>query len=361
MPGRLPASWFDGVSARARPCELGWQDGSLLLVTPDAQTRRYAHARVNWPERTRHGQRQLLLPDGGVVLLPNARDWDAWAEAAGIHQPLAARWAMSWRGVMLALLLLVLTLSAAWRWGIPWGAEQLARWVPTHLQAALGDRVMSSLEQRGWLQDSELPPEAQQRIVDAVGRMTEEAYRDLPMPSYTLRLRKAPAWLGPNAFTLPGGTIVVTDALVLLLDDDSVTVNPALLGVVAHELGHVRARHGLRLLFEAGAMSAITGWWIGDYSALLAGAPALAAQAGYSREHERAADAEALRVMRASGIDPRAMLSFFEALKKAMPQRDGNATAFGLASHPADSERIKMFQDGARSADTQRASSPSER
>ena len=40
-------------------------------------------------------------------------------------------------------------------------------------------------------------------------------------------------------------------------------------------LAHLQ-RHGLRLLMEAGAVGAVLGWWIGDYSALLAGAPALA-------------------------------------------------------------------------------------
>lgn len=54
--------------------------------------------------------------------------------------------------------------------------------------------------------------------------------------------------------------------------------------------------------------------------------------------------------MRASGIDPRSMVRFFEALKKAMPERHGNATVFGLASHPADSERIRLFQGNALSS-----------
>jgi len=51
---------------------------------------------------------------------------------------------------------------------------------------------------------------------------------------------------------------------------------------------------------------------------------------------------------RAAGIDPREMLRFFGALKKAMPERDGDSAAFGLASHPADSERIRLFETGTR-------------
>lgn len=343
----LPALWFDGVSARAQPCELDWKDGELRLYAAQGEPRRYASTQVRWPERTRHGLRQLQLPDGGVVSIADARAWDDWTRAAGIVQPLAARWALSWRGSAAAILLLLGSLFGAWRWGIPWGAEQVAHALPDNVQAKLGQRVMQDLEQRQWLMPSELPVEVQQRIADAVAGMAKKAYRDAA-PAYRLHFRSAPKWLGPNAFALPGGDVVVTDALVKLLKSDGNTVASALLGVVAHELGHVRERHGLRLAFEAGAVTVLTGWWLGDFSSILAAAPALAAQAGYSRHHERSADAEAKRVMLAAGIDPAAMVEFFQAVQKAVPQRDGDGTAFGLATHPVDSERIRFFQQAER-------------
>jgi len=348
MGEQLPAQWFDGVNAAAQPCELGWQQGALLLITPDATVRRYAVAKVIWPERTRHGLRQLLLPDGGVVTLLDSAVWDAWAVDIGIAQPLAARWSLNWPGVGAALVALLALFFIAWRWGVPLVAEQSARWTPAPLEARLGRGVMRDFERRGWLRPSELAPELEPRITDAVAQMALRAYPEGTLPRYELHLRKAPAWMGPNAFALPGGDIIVTDALVKLLQGQSETVNPALLGVVAHELGHVREHHVLRLVFEAGAVSVLTGWWIGDYSTLLAGAPALVAQAGYSRDHERAADVEAVRIMRAARLDPAAMLAFFEALKKAVPERNGDGQDFLLASHPVDSERIRFFQAAAR-------------
>jgi Zn-dependent protease with chaperone function len=347
MPQPLAAHWFDGVSAQAQACALDWQAGELLLLCPGAPPRRYAQARVVWPERTRHGLRQLLLPDGGVVSLPDARAWDDWADAVGIAQPLAARWALNWPATALALAVLLAAMVGAWRWGIPWGAQSLSGFVPARVQAELGGRVLRDLEQRGWLKPSALDAETQQRIVAAVAAMALTAYSGDALPGYRLNFRQAPKWLGPNAFALPGGDIVVTDALVALLPPQGERVNPALLGVLAHEIGHVRARHGLRLVFEAGAVSVLMGWWIGDYSAVLAGAPVLAMQAGYSRDHERAADAEALRIMRAAGLPPQAMVEFFDALQKAVPERDGGDAGFGLATHPVDSERRRFFEQAA--------------
>lgn len=337
------ATWFDGRRAEAQPVQL-WLDGdALLLEAADGARHRYARQRVVWPERTRHGQRQLLLPDGSVVQLVDASAWDQWAGEAGLSQPLAARWALNWPLVGAAAALLLVLGFSAWRWGIPWGARQAVDWVPASLEQSLGAQVMKDIERRGWAKPSELPAAEQQRIAEAAAAMVRAAYPS-GAPEYRLHVRKAPKWLGPNAFALPGGDIVVTDALVQLLRDKGEAANAALLGVVAHELGHVRERHGLRIVFEAGATSVLLGWWIGDYSSLLAAAPALLVQADYSRGHERAADAEALRVMRAAGIDPRAMVRFFALLKKKMPERDGDAPAFGLSTHPADSERVRFFE-----------------
>ena len=344
----LPAQWFDGVRAAAQPCELGWHEGGLLLTTPDAVVRRYPVAQVVWPEQTRHGMRQVLLPDGGVVALPDGPAWDRWAASVGLTQPLLVRWARHWPAVGVSLLLLVGLLVVAWRWGIPLAAEQLTRWTPPSLEAQMGRNVMREMERRAWLLPSTVPPQQVSRIADAVAQLVQRGYPEGTAPPHQLHLRQAPDWLGPNAFALPGGDIVLTDALVKLLRGADGSVSPALLGVVGHELGHVRGRHGLHLVFESGALAVLAGWWIGDYSALLAAVPAMAADAAYSRDHERAADAEAVRLMRTSGLDPAAMVTFFKALERALPDRDGDNDQFGLSNHPVDSERIRFFQAAGR-------------
>ncbi len=47
---------------------------------------------------------------------------------------------------------------------------------------------------------------------------------------------------GANAFALPGGVLFMTDALVALAEP------AAILGVLAHELGHVQQRHATRVV-----------------------------------------------------------------------------------------------------------------
>lgn len=344
----IEAQYFDGRQARAQPCLLRVEGGALCLLRPNAPVLQTPLRQVVWPEHTRHGAQQLLLPNGGVVALGDPAAWDRFADQAGLVQPLAARWALSWRHSVMALGLVLLAMAAAWVWVVPWGAGQAIRWIPAALEARIGERVMADIDAR-WLQPSTLPVGYHERLQSELRRLLQSGYPAGDAPPIRLHLRQAPKWLGPNAFALPGGDVVVTDALVTLMQGkDLAEVDPAVLGIVAHEVGHVRYRHGLRLVMEAGAASVIAGWWLGDFSAVLTAAPAVLVQASYQRDHERQADQESLRLMQAAGIDPRHMVRFFRRLKEALPEHDGDTQLLGLASHPADSERMQFF--GAPSA-----------
>lgn len=342
------ASWFDGRSSRAQPVGLTLSADALSLHLADGRVQRYARRGIQWPERTRHGMRQILLPDGSLVEVPDGPAWDVWAAEQGLSQPLAVRWALSYRSVALALAAMVVLSLAAWRWGIPWAAEIASAWVPQAAREQLDRSVIAQLQARGWLQPTALSETQQRRIREDVDAMVRAAYRDDPAPPYRLSFHRLPDWAGPNAFALPGGQIVLTDELVKLLPSTTEATHPGVLGVVAHELGHVRLRHGLRMTIEAAAVSAWMGLWIGDTSAVLAGAPTMLLQAGYSRGHERAADDEALRILQAARVDPRGMVQFFAALRAAVPKRDGNDPLFGLSTHPPDSERERLFGQGRR-------------
>lgn len=345
---QLAGDWFDGQQARPRRVTLRIIRDELLIETGDGPARPYACREVSWPEPHRHGQRQVLLPDGTIVHLDDSRAWDDWAHRHVLGRPWAARWASRWRTALLACVLLVLLVVAVGRWGIPAGARGLAALAPERLTRGIDRVVLEDLERRAWLRESRLPVPTQQALHRGVQDMVRAAYPEGSAPRFALELRAMPKWMGPNAFALPGGRIVVSDALVELMDAAPGAVHPAVLGVVAHELGHVRERHGLRLLIEASATGVLLGWWVGDFSSILASAPTVLIQAAYSRGHERSADQEALRVMRAAGVDPRSMVAFFLALKKASPSRDGDAPVFGLSTHPADSERIRTFEGAAR-------------
>jgi len=353
----LTAEYFDGRSAQAHPVTLRLS-GDALLVRGESFEHRVARAGVRWPERQRHGVRRIELADGGTLRCHDAAAFDAFAQAAGATDGLTVRAQQSWHATLAAVLLLALLCAAGYRWGLPVATRGVLAFLPASVDERLGESAYRSVQ--SWLlQPSAIDAQRQAQLQ----RAFEQAIARSAPAASPPRLRfHAAKRLGPNAFALPGGTIVVTDELLQRLADRDDLV----MGVLAHEFGHVRHRHGMRLLVQTTLLGAATSVAFGDFSTLLASLPALLGQLGYSRDFEREADDEAIVVLRANGISPAVMASLFERLLRrdadapptaqtsaSSPSKPGSTddadAGLGIAfsSHPADAERIARFKAAA--------------
>jgi Zn-dependent protease with chaperone function len=107
-----------------------------------------------------------------------------------------------------------------------------------------------------------------------------------------------------NAIALPGGRVYVFQGLIAKANNAD-----ELAGVIAHEIGHVAHRDGVRSVIQAGGLSFMFGLLIGDFSG--GGAAVIAmrtvVQSSYSRDTEAAADAYGARLVAKLGRDPRAL------------------------------------------------------
>jgi predicted Zn-dependent protease len=144
-----------------------------------------------------------------------------------------------------------------------------------------------------------------------------------------------------NAFAVPGGFVYMNRGLIEAADNLS-----ELAGVVAHEIGHVEARHSAEMLERAQAAEA--GLVIG--SILLGGPPeglagaavnvgAQAYFAHHSREAENEADAIAVDLLPGAGIDPAGLVTFFRELLEER-QRAPSQLEQWFSTHPLTEERI---------------------
>jgi Zn-dependent protease with chaperone function len=347
-PVPIEATYFDGLSARARRVCLTVAAGQLH-ISGDGVDAHVPLAEVEWPERTRHGTRVTRLRDGASLQALDSAAWDAWQRANGKAESPVVKAQQSWRATALALLLLLALVGAGYQWGVPWAARGLLVLLPQSADRALGDAVWQSMDGQV-LTATALPAARQTHLREAFAAAVARTYPGAQPPHYELRFHASPSGsqLGPNAFALPGGTIVVTDALVALLGER----DDVLIGVLGHELGHVQHRHGMRMLVQVTLIGTATSLAWGDFSAVLAAAPALLGQMAYSRDFERAADADAITLLRANGISPAVMIELFERLAaargadgKAAPDKSAPGIAF--ASHPQDAERVKLFREAA--------------
>jgi Zn-dependent protease with chaperone function len=358
----LRADYFDGRSAHAHAVRLALHDGALA-IDGEGLALRVPLAGVRWPERQRHGVRSIVLPNGATLRCPDAAAFDALARAAGARESIAVRVQQSWRLTLGAAALLIAVAVAGYRWGLPAAAHGVLAFVPPSIDERLGASAYESIA--GWLlAPSRLPPERQQRLRSAFEQMLARAHTGAARVPVRLHFHAAPR-IGANAFALPGGTIVITDELLLRLERDEVV-----LGVLAHEYGHVQRRHGMRLLVQTTLLAAATSVAFGDFSGLLAGAPALLGELGYSRDFEREADDDAIAALQANGISPLVMVTLFEALARparaasapgvheaasapdaarAAEPAGGMAAVLGIAfsSHPPDAQRIERLRAAA--------------
>jgi hypothetical protein len=153
-----------------------------------------------------------------------------------------------------------------------------------------------------------------------------------------------------NAFALPGGFLFVNTGMIKKADNES-----ELVGVMAHEIAHVTARHGARLMkratvagifYQAAQIAALifTGGvvGVGTYYALQYGFFGLGllldlALLGVSREFEAEADQLGAQYAWKAGYDPRGFITLFD--KMASEEGYVKSASF-FRTHPPFFERI---------------------
>ncbi len=218
----------------------------------------------------------------------------------------------------------------------------LAACVSEQREQQLGDQIAAQINtQIPLVQDAPL-----NHYVTDLGRMLarRSARPDVPYRFYIVDTE------GVNAFALPGGHIYVNRGLIERTRNVS-----ELAGVLAHEIGHVAARHGAKTLqrqMRTRSMSGIL------YKVILDREPILDQEAldiggavwsaAHSRNDEQEADRLAVGYLIASGVDPNGMLSLFNGFVKeeaAVPQ---GVVAQWFSTHPATMQRLKITRDEIR-------------
>ncbi|MEC9477380.1 MAG: M48 family metallopeptidase [Planctomycetota bacterium] len=145
-----------------------------------------------------------------------------------------------------------------------------------------------------------------------------------------------------NAYCLPGGFITMNTGLLRAAEGPDEVA-----GVLAHEIAHATLRHGVKQLAQTLTLVTAIQVVLGDASGVLAlgteGAEFLVRQ-GYSRDHEREADLEGLRIVIAAGWNPEAMAAFFEKLAR---QNDGRSPPAWFSTHPDPGQRASTIRQHA--------------
>jgi predicted Zn-dependent protease len=189
-------------------------------------------------------------------------------------------------------------------------------------------------------------PKLERMVAKVVGSLTTVSAN--PTQAYRITILNSP---NVNAFALPGGYLYVTRGLLALANDSA-----ELAAVIAHEMGHVTANHGLQRqqkeaeeLLAAKVVSDVLGDNQNNKAALIRGKLRLAQ---FSRNQELEADAIGIKTSGLAGYDPFAAARFLESMAAYTDFRNYSGATDPsldfLASHPNAPQRIELARMHAR-------------
>lgn len=161
-----------------------------------------------------------------------------------------------------------------------------------------------------------------------------------------------------NAFAAPGGFILVSRGMLRCCRNED-----ELAAVLAHEIGHIQMRHGMKAIQKARMAEALTilaregvktygdeemkkltenfGDTISDITTTMI-------NNGYSRSYEYEADAVAINILRSTGYQPGALVNMLQLMGRQLMGRQLKPGGMDFAkTHPSPQLRIMELQNTA--------------
>jgi Zn-dependent protease with chaperone function len=328
------ATYYDGVTSELR-------SGTVSLL-PTALRMDLADRSLTWPyEQCRlecdshYGEPARIAPkdsQGEAIVIEDPQFVTALGQ---YHQPLVARpwwdarlegWAATLRSAAAAVLLS----AGFYFYGIGLLAELAAILAPRSVEQRLGDSTVQLLVPKSLQCQPNDAARLLARIEQPLFRASESQY---PFRVVYSNMRMA------NAFAAPGGTIIVTQGLLELTQNEDEYA-----AVIAHEIQHVKNRDSMRAIARELGGSIILAMLAVDPAAnkLILEQSGKLLELSFSRDAESTADSGAAKLLIQSGRNPSGLESFLKTLESA--HADDEDPLKYLSTHPPTRERVADLQ-----------------
>lgn len=282
--------------------------------------------------------RELTFPDQSLFTSFDNDGIDRLLEKTKHHSSIFIADLEQFRPRLFAFILIaIMCIYGLYKVSIPIFVDIAVYATPDQIPLALGKSTLETLN-RTILSSSEILKQRQNEVSAIFTRLTQVA--DKNPDRFHLYFKKASEKFGSNAFALPDGSVVITDALITFARNDDAMIA----GVLAHEIGHVEYKHSLRQIYYAAGISTLIMFVTGDMGEFLEtiltqGSVLLSLS--YSRASEAEADRFGVILMAKTGYDPQGLIRFFEKLAKDYhdPEEEENEPSI-FDTHPAEKERI---------------------
>lgn len=177
------------------------------------------------------------------------------------------------------------------------------------------------------------------RLIERIGNrlvagMKKAEGKKAPDYPFTFKLLKSK---DVNAFALPGGPVYVFEGLMAEAKGNE----DMLAGVLAHEMGHVVARHGVKQMSSQMAVGTLIAAFTKGSTQDIAMIASELVMLKYSRDDEYEADAKSIRYTHAAGYNPEGLIEFFDKLLNMKDNKESaDLVSANLRTHPLTRNRI---------------------
>lgn len=326
------AFFFDGTGAQRRNVRLAFQPDGMTILEDGAEIAFWRYADLSYADAPK-GVTRLAARNAPELARLEVRDAELAEAIAPRISGLRAQPRSAGGGTLKIVawsLAAVFSLALCVVFLVPLVADRLAPFVPLAMEKRLGDAVDRNVRAI-FGHDVCTSGDGQAALDRMTSRLLATADLDVPVSVAVLPNKI------PNAVALPGGRIYVFDGLLKRAESPD-----ELAGVLAHEIGHVENRDGLRKLLQTGGSAFLLGLLFGDVTGggAIIFASKMLVDSRYSRQAEKAADDYAAALMLAAGRTPRPLGVFLNRLGSGGSDR----LAF-LSSHPVTEERMAALSD----------------
>lgn len=318
------AEYFDGDNATSHEV-LVFPEGNSIVI----QKQENMYEKVRWPfheirvEHFSGGRARLLWEKASLLIEANevekvAQTFPALILKGRFEREKIPHYLL---GVLLALIIGYFSMQLGSRYIANFISPEQERWIFSTIIETVKKLDCSNSEQRD-------------QLWKIIRELDGEKYIE-----EVIIIREG----SPNAFAYPGGLVAFTTGFFEFVKDEK-----EVLGVMAHELQHIKLRHHIRGFMKSGFISLIFNGIAGGMDSSFVDLAETLVSSRYHVEDERQADIEAAKLLQEKNLSVVGLSSFFERLSKKEGSMLKELASF-ISTHPSDEKRIAYLKPFQRS------------
>lgn len=322
---KAQGKYYDGKTASSEKAEMQVWGSNVELILESGEKLFYHRNQLEVESRLGTSSRKINLPNESRFSTDDHAFVDQYLKRNKLdlsyHLESNTKLVIGSLGGFMATLLLCYFVI------LPGLSSYIAPLLPKNIPQSLGDETEDFLLKNYFLPKTNVSVEK----IEKLSNYLETLKTYVPGKKLNLIVLSSPK-IGPNAFALPNGSIIVTDQLI----EKSESMEEVY-AVLLHEIGHIYHHHSMERLISSSVLSFLVFVIIGPVDWMTI--PIVLMLSSYSRKAETQADSFATFKLIHENKDPLLLTRLLSRMKSSEVAEQESSIPNLLLSHPLTSER----------------------